>query len=112
MTILLLKLRGRPVLLGKTIDTAVQDYILKLRENGRSVNTLVTTAKGLWNLADYPRMKGLQLYLYCGQSPFWRRWTFKKRIGSTKTGMVPDDLEVARRHSFQKHWKLLPEQYS
>ena len=31
VTTFLLKKRGRPILLGKTLDTAVQDYILKLR---------------------------------------------------------------------------------
>jgi len=38
------KKQGRPLLFGKTLDVAVQDYILKLRERACPVNTDVAIA--------------------------------------------------------------------
>ena len=39
-----LKKRGRPLLLGKKLDEAVQQYILKLREHGCPINTVIVLA--------------------------------------------------------------------
>ena len=52
------KKRGRPLLLGKTLDAAVQDYIVKLRERGCPVNTeiLRAAAKGLVRAMDATRL--------------------------------------------------------
>jgi len=38
------KKQGRPLLLGKNLDVAVQEYVLKLTEVGYPVNTDVTIA--------------------------------------------------------------------
>ena len=38
------KKRGRPVILGKTLDNPVQEYILKLRERGCAVSTEIIRA--------------------------------------------------------------------
>ena len=53
-----MKKQERPVLLGKTLDTAVQDYILKSRENRFPVNLLVTIAAAKGQVG-YPRVGGL-----------------------------------------------------
>jgi len=44
ITSLPVKKQGRPLLLGKNLDIAVQEYVLKLREVGYPVNTDVTIA--------------------------------------------------------------------
>ena len=49
-----LKKRGRTLLLGKNLDEQVQEYILKLREHGCAVNTIVViaTARGLGRIIN------------------------------------------------------------
>ena len=42
-----MKKRGRPLLLGKNLDKQMQEYILKLREHGCAVNTVIAAATGL-----------------------------------------------------------------
>ena len=39
-----LKKRGRPLLLGKKLDEVVQQYIIKLREHGCPINTVIVLA--------------------------------------------------------------------
>ena len=53
-----MKKKGRPLLLGKKLDDAVQEYILKLREHGSAINTVivVAVAKGLALAMDRTRL--------------------------------------------------------
>ena len=50
--------KGRPLLLGKKLDDAVQEYILKLREHGSAINTVivVAVARGLAVAIDRTRL--------------------------------------------------------
>ena len=109
--------QGRPVLLGKTLDKVVQDYILKLGENGCHVNTLVTiaAAKGLAWVIEPTAMKGLQLCLYHGQSLFWRGWTLQKEevqpklaySGCVKKTFFSKALEMLPQMTFLVSWSVL-----
>ena len=48
------KKQGRPLLLGATLDSAIQQYILKLKERGCPVNTTIVraAAKGIAKVMD------------------------------------------------------------
>jgi len=53
-----LKKRGRPLLLGKSLDDQVQEYIMKLHEYGCVVNTtiVVVVARGLATVIEPSRL--------------------------------------------------------
>ena len=53
------KKRGRPLLLGKKLDEAVQQYILKLREHGCPINTVIVlaVARGIVKSMDRTRLE-------------------------------------------------------
>lgn len=52
------KKKGRSLLLGKKLDSAVQEYILKLRERGCPINTHLTiaAARGIAQAMDRTRL--------------------------------------------------------
>lgn len=52
------KKKGRSLLLGKKLDNAVQEYILKLRERGCPINThlVITAARGIAQAMDRTRL--------------------------------------------------------
>ena len=94
------KKRGRPLLLGKTLD-AVQSYILKLRERGCPVNTEIVRAAargivqtmGTTRLAEYGGPSTLSV---AWAKSLLQRMNFTKRRGSTKSGMAPDNFEKVK----------------
>ena len=94
--------RGRPLILGKTLDDAVQEYILKLREGGCPVNTEIVraAAKGLIQAMDRTRLAecgGPATLSVAWAKSLLHRMNFTKRRGSTKSGMTPNDLEKLRK---------------
>jgi len=50
--------RGRPLLLGKKLDEAVHEYILKLREHGCAINftIVIAVARGLGTVLERTRL--------------------------------------------------------
>ena len=87
-TVILNNLRGRPCLLGDTINLLVQNYLKATRYKGGVVNSLlaIATAKAL--LKRYPRLEkeNLKIERSWAQSLF-RRMGFVRRIKTT--GKVP-----------------------
>ena len=53
-----LKKKGRPLLLRRKLDEAVQEYVLKLRDHGCPINTsiVIAVAKGLGEVMDLTRL--------------------------------------------------------
>ena len=92
------KKKGRSLLLGKRLDNAVQEYILKLREHGCPINThlVIAAARGITQAMDRTR-----LVEYGGPatlSTSWaksllKRMNFTKRRASTKYSHPVDELE-------------------
>ena len=97
-----LKKRGRPLLLGKKLDEAVQQYIIKLREHGCLINTVIVLAiaRGI-----VKSMERTQLAEYGGPTTLntpWaksllKRMNFTKRRVSTKSTHPTDDLEEVKK---------------
>ena len=95
------KKRGRPLLLGETIDSNVQSYIKALRENGAAVTTsiAIATAKGITS-----KINRTLLQEYGGSVALTRSWAqsllrrmgFVKRKGGTKTRVLPTNLDDLR----------------
>ena len=52
------KEKGRPLLLGRKLNEAVQEYVLKLRSHGCPINTsiVIAVAKGLGEVMDLTRL--------------------------------------------------------
>ena len=89
------KKRGRSLLLGKKLDNAVQEYILKLRECGCPINThlIIAAARGITQAMDHTR-----LIEYGGSATLTTSWakSFLKRMNrraSTKYSPLADELE-------------------
>ena len=93
-----LKKRGRPLLLGKQLDEALQQYIIKLREHGCPINTVI--ARGI-----VKSMERTQLAEYGGPTTLTTPWAksllkrmnFTKRRVSTKSTHPTDDLEEVKK---------------
>ena len=85
------KKRGKPLLLGKKIDSVVQEYILKLRECGSPVNSAVVqaVAEGVLlamdrtSLAQYGGHKIEQHLgkIFIGPNELYKKKGFDKREG-------------------------------
>ena len=83
------KKRGRKLLLGKKLDTAVQYYVLKLREYGCPVDTylVVAAAKGITQAMDRTRLAeagGPATLTISWAKSLLKRMNFTKRRVSTK----------------------------
>ena len=97
-----LKKRGRPILLGKKLDEAVQQYIIKLREHGCLINTVIVLAiaRGIvksmerTQLAEYGRPLTLTTPW---ATSLLKRMNFTKRRVSTKSTHLTDDLEEVKK---------------
>ena len=97
-----LKKRGTPLLLGKKLDEAVQQYILKLREHGCPINTVIVlaVARGI-----VKSMERTRLAEYGGPTTLTTPWAksllkrmnFTKRRVSTKSTHPTDDLEEVKK---------------
>ena len=97
-----LKKRGRPLLLGKKLDEAVQQYIIKLREHGCPINTVIVLAiaRGI-----VKSMERTRLAEYGGPTTLTTPWAksllkrmnFTKRRVSTKSTHPTDDLEEVKK---------------
>ena len=95
------KKRGRPLLLGETIDSHVQSYIKVLRANGAPVTTsiAIATATGIVS-----KTKRTSLQEYGGPVALTKSWAqsllrrmgFVKRKGGTKTRILPMNLDELR----------------
>jgi len=95
------KKQGRPLLLGKTLDVAMHDYILKLRERPCTVNTdvAIAAARGILKVMDPSRLaknSGLATLSVPWAKSLLHQMNFTKRRGSTKGGIPSDDLEGTR----------------
>ena len=95
------KKQGRPLLLGVTIDTAVQEYILKVRERGCVVNTAVVIAavQPIAMVMDKNMISekgGLDIISVPWEKSLLKRMDFTKRKGSSKTVGVPGDLDAVK----------------
>jgi len=78
------KKQGRPLLLGATLDSAIQQYILKLRERGIPVNTTIVraAAKGIAKVMDKNRLAdfgGPATLSVAWSKSILRRMNFTKR---------------------------------
>lgn len=86
--VLPLKKRGRPVLLGSELDSKVQQYLKKLRENGASVSARIVVAAARGIVMSYDKD---MLEEFGGHVRLNRHWahsmmsrmSFVKRKGST-----------------------------
>lgn len=98
------KKRGRPVLLGAELDTIVQQYIMKLRQNKATVNTAVVIAGARGILLSLDRSR---LSQYGGPATLTESWAksilkrmnFTKRRGTTKAS-IPVEAFNARKSEF------------
>ena len=90
----LVKKKGRPLLLGKTLDVAVRDYILGLREVGCPVNTDVTiaAARGIVRVMEASRLasnsRPTTLSVSWAKS-LLKRMDFRKWRDTMKSGVAP-----------------------
>ena len=82
------KKKGRSLLLGKKLDNAVQEYILKLREHRCPINTHLTiaAARGITQVMDW-----IRLAEYGGSATLTTSWA--NRRASTKYSHPADELE-------------------
>lgn len=97
-----LKKRGRTLLLGKKLDEAVQQYILKLREHGFPINTVVVlaVARGIVKSMDRTRLGeygGTTMLTVPWAKLLLKRMDFTKRRVSTKSTYPAGDLEEAKK---------------
>ena len=93
--------RGRPVIIGSTIDNMVHEYILSVRNAGGAVNTsiVIAGARGLLIILDRSKLAE-----YGGPATLNRGWAksllhtmkFTRRMGTTQAKMSPDDLREKR----------------
>ena len=96
-----MKKKGRPLLLGKKLDDAIQEYILKLREHGSAINTfVVAVAKGLALAMDRTRLAeygGPATLTIPWAKSLLKRMNFTKKRATTKCNLRSEDLEEVRR---------------
>ena len=93
--------QGRPLLLGKSLDDSIQQYVISLRENGGIINTaiVISGAKGLLK-----SMNRTMLVEYGGPATLSKGWAksllkrmnFTKRIGTTQAKITPEHFEELR----------------
>ena len=99
-----MKKKGRPLLLGKKLDDAVQEYILKLRDHGSAINTaiVIAVAKGLALAMDHTRLAvhgGPATLTVPWAKSLLKRMNFTKRRATTKCNLPSENL-VEVKHSF------------
>lgn len=84
--------RGRPLLLGKTIDEKVKNFLLALRHKGGVVNTVVAlaAAKALIANSDQEHLKLIQLDKTSWPKSLFHRMGFKKRAATTGRPEIPE----------------------
>ena len=92
------KKKGRSLLLGRKLDTAVQNYILKLREHGCPINAHLTVAaaRGIVQAMDRTKLAeygGSATLTTSWAKSLLKRMNFTKRRASTKCGHSADELE-------------------
>ena len=98
------KKRGKNLLLGEKLDTAVPDYVLKLREYGCPVDTylVVAAAKGITQAMDRTRLAeagGPVTLTVSWAISLLKRMNFTKRRVSTKYSHPFHELDEEK-HSF------------
>ena len=92
------KKKGRSLLLGKKLDNAVQEYILKLRERGCPINThlIIAAARGIAQAMDRTRLAeygGSATLTTSWAKSLLKRMNFTKRRATTKYSHPADELE-------------------
>ena len=102
-----IKKKGRPLLLGRKLDDAVQEYLLKLRDHGCPINTsiIIAVTRGLGEVIDQTR-----LAKYGGPATLtvpWaklllKRMNFMKRRATTKSNPPTGDLVEIKRSFLAK----------
>ena len=102
-----IKKKGRPLLLGRKLDDAVQEYLLKLRDHGCPINTsiIIAVTRGLGEVIDQTR-----LAKYGGPATLtvpWaklllKRMNFTKRRATTKSNPPTGDLVEIKRSFLAK----------
>ena len=80
------KKKGRSLVLGKKLDNAVQEYILKLRERGCPINThlIIAAARGIAQAMDRTRLAE-----YGGSATLTTSWakSLLKRMNLLRGGL-------------------------
>ena len=97
-----LKKRGRPLLIGKKLDEAVQQYILKLREHGCAINTVMVlaVARVIVKSMDKTRLSkygGPTMFTVSSTKLLLKRMNFTKRRVSTKSADPSGDFKEVKR---------------
>lgn len=92
-----IKKKGRPLLLGRKLDEAVQEYVLKLRDHGCLINTsiFIAVAKGLGEVMDLTRLAkygGPATLTVPWAKSLLKRMDFTKRRATTKSNPPTGDL--------------------
>ena len=84
--------RGRPLLLRKTIDEKVKNFLLALRHKGGVVNTVVAlaAAKALIAKSDEEHLKLIQLDETSWPKSLFQKMGFKKRPATTGRPEIPE----------------------
>ena len=84
--------RGRPLLLRKTIDEKVKNFLLALRHKGGVVNTVVAlaAAKALIAKSDEEHLKLIQLDETSWPKSLFQKIGFKKRPATTGRPEIPE----------------------
>ena len=95
------KKRGRPLLLGKKLDEAVQEYILKLRDHGCAINTtvVIAVARGLGTVLERTRLSkygGPATLSIPWVKSLLKRMDFTQQRATTKSNPPQDDLEEVK----------------
>jgi len=95
------KKRGRPLLLGKRLDDAVQDYVSMLRDYGCPVNTtvVVAAARGVAKAIDRTRLAqygGPATLTVDWAKSLLKRMNFTRRRATTKSSPQNDDLKEVK----------------
>ena len=100
-----LKKKGRSLLLGRKLDNTVQNYILKLKEHGCSINAHLTiaAARGIvqamdrTRLAEYSGSSRSNTLTTSWAKSLLKRMNFTKRRASTKCSYSADELEKEKK---------------
>ena len=95
------KKRGRTVIVGERMDTAIQNYILGVREGNGPVNTAVVIAGARGLLLSMDKTK---LAEFGGPATLSRGWArslltrmkFTKRMGTTAAKVTPENFDELR----------------
>ena len=93
--------RGRPLLVGKDLDSLIQQYVLSIREKRGAVNTsiVIAGARGLLK-----RMDRTRLAEYGGPATLTKGWArsllrrmkFSRRMCTTQAQISPEHVEELR----------------